>query len=93
MITKVYEGEEGWLGYSIVEEELYFLHTEITSFSKSRVAKLDSILVNALKEIPAKKVYSQVFSDKAKKFNEFFGFEELGPFNGGTLMELNNVWF
>lgn len=91
-IIKVYEDQECWLGYS-TEENLYFLHTEVYSWSLSKYKKYLGILSNVLKQIPAKKVYSLCQNEKTKKFNALFGFTYLGSWNNHSIMELNNVWF
>ena len=91
MIIKLYDGPEGWLGYSVIEG-LYFLPTDITGWSLSKYKKLLSILVTSLKEIKAPYVYSTV-TKETKKFNELFGFEELGIIQDKQVMRLQNVWF
>lgn len=72
-----YEDTDCWLGYS-VEQGIVSVHTEIFSkWSVSKYKKYLGILASFLNYIDKDVIYSVCKTEKAKKFNELFGFEEL----------------
>lgn len=69
---------------------LTFLHVEVYNFSKNLYKeKYLPGFFRLLKENNITTAYSRCHSDKAKKFNEMFGFEYLCDVEGTPIMELS----
>lgn len=66
--------------------ELPFLHVEMKTFSKDLYKKYLIAFHKVLQENNLTEVYSTCANDKAKKFNELFGFEYLCDIQGNTVM-------
>jgi len=87
-----YKDGEDWLGWTD-DNGVISVHVEIASWSLSSYKKYIKILVDFLKTVDAKCVYTIAKTDKAKKFNELFGFNQAGlTEEGWYVMELQNVW-
>lgn len=97
----LYQGDDGWLGYQYEPSlDKYTIHTEIYKWSLSKVKKFLNIFADALlvlEQLGIKEVYSVCFTDKAMKFNQFFGFQYVGEaitedHQTVHLMRFENVW-
>lgn len=64
-----------------------FIHVEMSELKKDQYKKYLQEFSRVLKENKLEKVYSLVDNEKSKKLNQMFGFKELIPQDGYTIME------
>jgi hypothetical protein len=71
----IYKDKDSWLGYTIEENNIMFLHMDTNIWSLSVYKKFLSIFNEFLKVVDREFIYSIAKTEKAKKFNELFGFD------------------
>lgn len=82
----LYDDGNCWLGLDYLED-LPFLHVKIESFSPSKYKEYLVEFNKVLLDNNLKQVYSVCTTEKAKKFNEIFGFTYVCPIDQGSVME------
>ena len=82
-----YKDSDLWLGWT-EESGIISVHTEIYAWSLSKYKKYLVVFGSFLNTIKAPVVYSVAKTEKAKKFNELFGFSILKEESGVYTMKL-----
>ena len=71
----IYKDKDCWLGYTIEENNIMLLHMNTNIWSLSVYKKFLSIFNEFLRVVEREFIYSIAKTEKAKKFNELFGFD------------------
>ena len=74
------------------DEIVPILHVDIVEFSKDLYKKYLVEFIKVLRDNNLSTVYSVCSTEKAKKFNELFGFKYLCTIEGKDIMEYTDDW-
>ena len=76
----LHDNEDGWLGIDYEEADgIFVLYSGIrTKWSLSKYKKYLILFGEIINKLKVDELYSFAFDEKSKKFNELFGFQDVG---------------